>query len=65
MFSLFCKAAANTGVMIASTTIAHITYSITHKVQNRYILWQQTLPKCSESYSLDKEPKDVNITTPN
>lgn len=65
MFSLFCKAAANTGVMITSTTIAHLTYSITHEVQNRYFLWQQALPKCDESHSPKREPKEVNIPAPN
>ncbi|MDR3503383.1 MAG: hypothetical protein P4L79_12470 [Legionella sp.] len=65
MLSLFCKAATNTGVMIASTTIAHITYSISHDVQNRYFLWQRALPTYSESNPPKKEQKNVNALTPN
>lgn len=65
MLSLFCKAATNTGVMMASTTIAHITYSISQDVQNRYRLWQRALPIHSESKVSRKEQKDVNILTPN
>ncbi|WP_133135826.1 hypothetical protein [Legionella rowbothamii] len=65
MLSLFCKAATNTGVVVASTTIAHITYSVSRDVQNRYFLWQSTLPQNSESTSSRKEQKDVNVLTPN
>ncbi|USQ13336.1 hypothetical protein J2N86_11670 [Legionella lytica] len=68
MQSLFCKAMANTGIMVASTTIAQVTYSGAHSlsnlIQNRYVLWQRALPICSESNSSKKEAKDVNIVTP-
>ncbi|CAM4498517.1 MAG: hypothetical protein LEGION0403_FIIPPAGN_01738 [Legionella sp.] len=65
MLSLFCKAAINTGVVVASTTIAQITYSISCNVQNRYLLWQCALPTDSESNTPEKEQKDVNILTSN
>ncbi|WP_058535742.1 hypothetical protein [Legionella saoudiensis] len=65
MLSLFCKAATNTGVVIASTTIAHVTYSISQDIHNRYLLWQRASPKPTDANLSKKEALDVNLLTHN